>query len=97
MRSEVILRIDYYLKKTLIVKQRSNAKKACELGYITIDGRVAKPSSQVSEGQIVRLRFPGRLLEIKVAGIPAGNVSRAQRTEYFDVIRDEVIEEDRYG
>ena len=88
------MRIDYFLKKVLIIKQRSSAKRACESGCITLDGRKVKPSATVQEGQVVNVRFPGKILEIEVTGLPEGNVPRSRVGEYYRVLKEERSAED---
>ena len=44
------MRLDKYLKVSRIIKRRTVAKEASEGGRVTINGKVAKPSSEVKEG-----------------------------------------------
>jgi ribosome-associated heat shock protein Hsp15 len=81
------------LKKVLIIKQRTQAKRACESGFVTLDGRKVKPSTNIEEGQVVRVQFPKKCLEILVTGIPSGNVSRSQCKEYYRILKEDRVEE----
>lgn len=83
------MRIDLFLKKCCLVKHRSLAKRACENGIVLVDGKRAKPSSTVSVGQIITVDFTDRYLEVEVISIPRGNVSRAEATQLYQVIKDE--------
>ena len=47
------MRLDKYLKLTRIIKRRTVAKDAGESGIVSINGKVAKPSTQVKIGDIV--------------------------------------------
>ena len=44
------MRLDKYLKVSRIIKRRTVAKEAGEGGRVSINGKVAKPSSEVKEG-----------------------------------------------
>ena len=41
------MRIDKFLKNSRLIKRRTIAKEACEQGRILINGKVAKPGSEV--------------------------------------------------
>lgn len=61
------MRIDKYLKVSHIIKRRETAKKMLDAGYITIDGRVAKPATEINPGNIVTVTNPnGKSLTFKV-------------------------------
>ena len=47
------MRLDKYLKVSRIIKRRTVAKEACESGRVSINGKVAKPSNDIKEGDIV--------------------------------------------
>ena len=44
------MRLDKYLKVSRIIKRRTVAKEVCESGRITINDKVAKPSTKIKEG-----------------------------------------------
>ena len=44
------MRLDKYLKVSRIIKRRTVAAQAADLGRIQINGKVAKPSTEVKEG-----------------------------------------------
>ena len=47
------MRLDKYLKVSRIIKRRTVAKEACESGRVSINGKVAKPSNDIKEGDII--------------------------------------------
>lgn len=51
------MRIDLFLKNARIIKRRSVAKSACEAGRVLVNGKEAKPSVEVSPGDIIEVRF----------------------------------------
>ena len=44
------MRLDKFLKVSRIIKRRTVAKEACDKGIVTINGKVAKSSSEVNIG-----------------------------------------------
>ncbi len=86
------MRLDVYLKKCCLVKQRSEAKKACDNGIVQVDGLPSKAGRLLHVGQQVVIAFTDRLLEIEVLSLPLGNVSKREASNYYRVIRDEMLE-----
>ena len=50
------MRLDKYLKVSRIIKRRTVAKEAGEGGRVSINGKTAKPSAEVKEGDVNPLR-----------------------------------------
>ena len=51
------MRLDKYLKVSRIIKRRTVAKEAGEGGRVSINGKTAKPSAEVKEGDVIEIRF----------------------------------------
>jgi len=60
------MRLDKYLKISHLIKRRTIAKEAAESKRININGRAAKPSSEVKSGDILEIRYASKILKIKV-------------------------------
>lgn len=86
------MRVDLALKRLLLVKSRSEAKEACEVGAVWINGARAKASSEVRVGDHLRVDYAHRTLEVELVGEIGRNVSRAQARTLYQVIRDEQAE-----
>lgn len=63
------MRLDKYLKVSRIIKRRTVANEACSAGRVTINGKVAKPSSEVSEGDVISIRLGARLFTAEVVSV----------------------------
>ncbi len=86
------MRIDKYLKLTRLIKRRTVAKELLDRGIFLINGKVAKPSSEVNEGDILVLQLGRHKLTVKVLKIV--NYSKKEDShELYTVINDEIIEE----
>ncbi len=76
------MRIDKYLKNSRIIKRRTVAKEACEQGRIKINGKVAKPGSEVSVGDTVVIGFAAREIKILVTAVPEHVTKEAADSMY---------------
>lgn len=63
------MRIDKFLKVSRIIKRRTVAKDASDAGVVIINGKEAKPSTKVKEGDILEVKFGEKVLKIKVLNI----------------------------
>lgn len=87
-----MVRVDLYLKNTGLAPRRSVAKEACEAGLVLVNGKVAKPASEVRVGDRLELRLGMRVAEYEVLGLAERPVSRALREQYARCVRSERIE-----
>ena len=51
------MRIDKFLKNSRLIKRRTIAKEACEQERVTINGKTAKPGSEVAVGDVIHIQF----------------------------------------
>ena len=82
------MRLDLFLKKSRLVRQRHLAKALCDGGAVQVNDRPAKPSLDVRPGDRIRLRLPRRDLEVRVLELPLGNVSRRNAPEFVETLLD---------
>ncbi len=86
------VRLDQYLKTCCLIRRRSEAKRACENGIVSVGGKPAKASREVRAGDAIAIAFTDRYLDIEVLALPSGNVSKARAQEFYRVDRDEARE-----
>ena len=86
------MRLDVFLNKCCLTRRRSEAKRACENGIVTVDDQTAKASRLVQVGQTVAIAFADRYLEVEILELPRGNISKKMASDYYRVILDEVRE-----
>ena len=60
------MRLDVVLKISGLIKRRTVAKELAERGRILINDRVAKPSSEVREGDRLELHLGNRVLIVEI-------------------------------
>jgi|WetSurMetagenome_2_1015567.scaffolds.fasta_scaffold130794_3 ribosomal 50S subunit-recycling heat shock protein len=64
------MRLDKYLKISRLIKRREAAKEFIDKGYVRLNGKVAKPSAEVKEGDLVEITSPlGKTLKAKITEI----------------------------
>jgi ribosomal 50S subunit-recycling heat shock protein len=83
------VRVDLALKRLLLVKSRSEAKEACDVGAVFVNGKRAKASAEVHPGDLLRVDYAQRTLEVELLGDIGKSVSRARARELVRVVRDE--------
>lgn len=81
--------MDLALKRLLLVKSRSEAREACDVGAVQVNGRRVKASAEVRAGDVLRIDYAHRTLEVEVLGDIGKSVSRAQARELLRIVRDE--------
>ena len=60
------MRLDKYLKITRLIKRRTVANEACDAGRVTVNGKVARASYDVKEGDVVELNLGQKPLRVQV-------------------------------
>ncbi|MBQ6824099.1 MAG: RNA-binding S4 domain-containing protein [Clostridia bacterium] len=63
------MRIDKYLKVSRLIKRRTVATEACNSGRITVNGKVAKASTDVKEGDVIIIGFGEKQTKVRVLKI----------------------------
>ena len=76
------MRLDKFLKVSRLIKRRSVANDACDTDRILVNGRQAKASYQVKEGDVLEIAFGQRTLKVEVTGI-SENASKADATAMY--------------
>ncbi len=76
------MRIDKYLKVSRLIKRRTIANEACETGHVTINGKAAKPGTEVKVGDVVEIRFGSSLTTVEITSI-SEHVSKADSKEMY--------------
>lgn len=61
--------MDKYLKVSRLIKRRTVANAACDGGRVTINGRVAKASAEVKQGDVIAISFGNREVKVEVLDV----------------------------
>ena len=79
------MRLDKYLKVTRIIKRRQVANEACDNAHVTVNGRPAKASYDVKQGDIIEITFGQRTLKVCVLDVKE-HVLKDEASELYKVI-----------
>jgi ribosomal 50S subunit-recycling heat shock protein len=60
------MRIDKFLKVSRILKRRTVAQEACDGGKVLVNGKEAKPSHQLKDGDVVEILYSTGSLKFRV-------------------------------
>ena len=60
------MRLDKYLKLIRLIKRRTVANEACDADRVLVNGKVARASLAVKEGDIIEINLGSRPLRVKV-------------------------------
>jgi len=63
------MRLDKFLKVSRVIKRRTVAKEVCEQGRVYINGKQAKPASEVRTGDIVEIHFGSGTIKFEVMAV----------------------------
>lgn len=81
------MRIDKFLKVSRIIKRRTVAQEACGSGRIEVNGREAKPSKDIGEGDIVTVRFGDKRVKFRVLKT-VETAGKTAADEMYEIIED---------
>ena len=60
------MRLDKYLKVSRIIKRRTMANEACDSGRVFVNGKQARASLNVKEGDVIEVQFGNRSVKAEV-------------------------------
>ena len=63
------MRLDKYLKVTRLIKRSTVANEACDAGRIVVNGKVARASYDVKEGDVIEINLGQKPLKVKVVKV----------------------------
>jgi ribosomal 50S subunit-recycling heat shock protein len=80
------LRLDVFLKRVGLCKQRTLAKGLCDAGKVKASGAAAKAGREVTPGATIEIEFRQDTLTIQVTGLPDRNYTRKDGEAFYSVI-----------
>ncbi len=63
------MRLDKFLKVSRVIKRRTVANDACDAGRVTINGKIAKASTEIKIGDIVEIKYGEKIIKFEVTNI----------------------------
>jgi len=63
------MRLDKYLKVSMLIKRRVVAKELADAGKISANNKVVKPNYEVNIGDVIVITLPSKVLKVEVTSI----------------------------
>lgn len=63
------MRLDKYLKVSRLIKRRTVANEACDAGRVMVNGKTARASYDIKEGDILEISLGARQLKAQVISV----------------------------
>ncbi len=63
------MRLDKYLKVSRLIKRRTVANEACDAGRVLLNGKPAKASAAVKQGDILEIQFGSRTVKVEILDV----------------------------
>lgn len=84
------MRLDKFLKISRIIKRRSVAKEVADKGRIQVNGKLAKSSTTVKVGDLIRIQFGNKILEIKVVALHE-STKKEDAAKMYEILLEEKV------
>ena len=81
------MRLDKFLKVSRVIKRRTVANDVCSAGRVIVNGKVAKPSVKLKEGDVVSIVFGNGVVTFKVLRIDQ-QVRKEEASSMYEIIED---------
>lgn len=76
------MRLDKYLKVSRLIKRRTVANEACDAGRVLVNGKSAKASAAVKEGDEIEIQFGSRAVKVEVVSVQE-TVKKEEASEMY--------------
>lgn len=76
------MRLDKFLKVSRLIKRRTVANEACDAGRVLVNGKTAKASLNVKEGDVIEIQFGTRSVRVEVLDVQE-TVKKEEAKELF--------------
>ena len=63
------MRLDKYLKVSRLIKRRTVANEACDAEKVSVNGKPARASYDVKEGDIIEISIGEKTLKVRVLDV----------------------------
>ncbi|HHY53454.1 MAG TPA: RNA-binding S4 domain-containing protein [Clostridiales bacterium] len=81
------MRLDKFLKVSRLIKRRTVANEACDAGRIMVNGKVARASYPVKEGDVIEIILGQKPLKVKVLEVRE-HVAKEGASGLYEVIEN---------
>lgn len=79
------MRLDKFLKVSRLIKRRTVANEACDAQRIKVNGRAARASYEVKEGDVIEMALGGKSLRAEIVSVRE-HVTKDGASEMYRII-----------
>lgn len=79
------MRLDKFLKVSRLIKRRTVANEMCAAGRVELNGRVAKPGTEVAVGDTLVIAFGGGPTQVRIKKI-AETVRKDEAADLYEIL-----------
>ncbi len=79
------MRLDKYLKVSRLIKRRTVANDACDEEHINVNGKTAKASYQVKQGDIIAITYGEKTVRVRVLDIK-DSTKKADAAQMYEIV-----------
>ena len=84
------MRLDKFLKVSRIIKRRTVANEAADVGRVSINGKVARASAEVKPGDVIEIVFGNHTARYEVLDVREVSTRAGAGDLYREIKEDEV-------
>ncbi len=63
------MRLDKYLKVSRLIKRRTVANELCDAKHVEVNGKVARASYEIKEGDVIDIQMGSNKIRAKVVSV----------------------------
>ena len=79
------MRIDKFLKISRILKRRTLAQEACDMGKVIVNGREVKPGHKIKVGDVVEINYVSGSVKFRITDIKE-TVKKDDASSLYEII-----------
>jgi len=79
------MRLDKFLKVSRLIKRRTVAADACDVGRVFVNGKIAKPACKLKEGDEITIQFGQRPVKVRVKMLKE-SVRKEEAEQMYEVL-----------
>ena len=84
------MRLDKYLKVSRLIKRRTVANEACDAGRVMVNGKPAKASANVKQGDTITIQFGNKEVKVEVLDVQETVKKEEAKEEKVGIWSEEV-------
>lgn len=82
------MRLDKFLKVSRLIKRRTVAKEVSDMGRVWVNGREAKASTAVKEGDELTVQYGQKVVTVRIDRI-SESAKKDEASQMYTVIKEE--------